>query len=194
MDKNNQIMNKKKINDSKDGSYLFKNCHRRDKSLIKEVTFYSMFLRKTTFILALVMIVWIACTAVVTFLDPNSNKMILLFEAIAVLAIFAMQIFVYLKTVKKACEQEKSSGNDRIYTLFIYDESIIFTETEGGLYQTRFSDIRTVEQTKNCVLFFTFSRKMYIIDKRGFERGSYKELLEFLNTKGFNLKIKKRFP
>lgn len=161
---------------------LFRNVHKRDEELYKEICSYILFGSPVKSLAHLVMIVS-SIVLVILCVQMGSMWEYLLFPV----AGFYSEYFSYRRaldiSVRKEYEASARKGELNEYVLSVCDEYVDFISESGSHITIDFADIKEAAFTKNTVLLITHAKTWFVFPKDKFTVGSADGFIEFLKTK-----------
>ena len=161
---------------------LFENQYPADKKFFWETIFYSHFRKSFSIYLMLFMAALLAPNLFFA-IRSNWQGIASVISVIIGIAFFIIYFIAYPVRVARAV---KSIQNGDTYNISVTENKFTYNAPKNAEIEVSFAKIKKTAVSKHYILLISQNDDIYAFKKDGFEKGTYKDFLEFLKSK--NLK------
>ncbi len=161
---------------------LFENKYKSEKKFFKETVFYRHFRQSFSIFLMLFMAALLAPNLFFA-IRSNWQGIASVISVIIGVSFFVIYFFAY--PVRVVHTSKKYSPDDT-YTVSVTENKFTYNAPKNAEIEVSFAKIKKTANSKHYLLLISQNDDIYAFKKDGFEKGTYKDFLEFLKSK--NLK------
>ena len=161
---------------------LFENKYKSEKKFFKETVFYSHFRQSFSIFLMLFMAALLAPNL---FFAIRSNWQGIA-SVISVIIGVAFFVIYFLAYPVRVITTSKKYSSDDTYNISVTENKFTYNAPKNAEIEVSFAKIKKTANSKHYLLLISQNDDIYAFKKDGFEKGTYKDFLEFLKSK--NLK------
>ena len=158
---------------------LFENKYQSEKKFFKETVFYSHFRKSFSICLMLFMAALLAPNL---FFAIRSNWQGVASVISVIIGIVFFTAYFVAYPFRVISDSKKALPDDS-YTISVTENKFTYNAPRNAEIDISFAKIKKTANSRHYILLISENDDIYAFKKDGFEKGSYKEFLEFLKSK-----------